>query len=122
MSNIRLEQLGIVVKNKRGNRGLREIAKKMGISHTTLARVEAGKQPDLDTFSKICKWLEINPSDVLNLNTSNTSNSNSSSEDPSPSTFSVQFRADRTFSPETAKRIGEMIIAVQKMVNNEQAT
>ncbi len=120
MKKIRLEQLGMAIKEKRGNRGLREIAKEMGVSHTTLSRIESGRQPDLDTFSKICQWLEINPADILNYNSSKPSVSNNNNNEMFTQSYSVQFRADRNFSPETAKKLGEMIMAVQKMINNEQ--
>ena|SRR3990167_1519676 len=115
MIDIRLEQLGMAIKKKRGNRGLREVAQEMGISHTTLSRIEGGKQPDLDTFSKICKWLEVNPADILNIDSSQT-------EVKFNHSLSVQFRADKSLSSETANRLGEMIIAVQNMIKNEQLT
>lgn len=35
---------------------LREAAKEMGISHSTLSRIENGGKPDVDTFFVICKW------------------------------------------------------------------
>lgn len=110
---IRLEQLGIAAREKRGNRGIREVAQEIGISAATLSRIETGKQPDLDTFTKICRWLKVNPSEVLSF----------SHEDEdhisTPQTFSVQFRAHKTLTPETAKKLGEMIIAAQNMITNE---
>lgn len=117
MKTIRLEQLGIALKEKRGSRGIREVAKEINISPATLSRIETGKQPDLETFTKACRWLNINPSDVLNF--ADSQNNSSNIDDSTPHSFSVQFRAEKTLSPETAKRLGEMIIAAQNMIKNE---
>ena len=46
------------IKDKRGKIGLREIAKEIGVSLATISRIEKGKLPDVDTFIKICQWLE----------------------------------------------------------------
>ena len=121
MRKIRLEQLGMAIKEKRGNRGLREIAKEMKVSHTTLSRIESGKQPDLETFSKICHWLDISPADVLDFKGSASSNLDTQNNLKSSHTLSVQFRAERNLSPETAQKLGDMIIAVQRMIQNEHS-
>lgn len=48
-----------MIKEKRGKRGLREISHEIGgVSPATLSRIEQGKIPDVDTFIKLCKWLE----------------------------------------------------------------
>ncbi len=112
MQTIRLEQLGAATKDKRGNRGIREIAKEIGISPATLSRIETGKQPDLDTFTKICRWLEVNPAEVLSVTGKN-------DEQMFAQNAYVQFRAEKTMNSETAKRLGEMILAVQNMLSNE---
>lgn len=38
---------------------VRAVAKKAKISPATIHRVAKGKTPDLDTYFKLCKWLEI---------------------------------------------------------------
>lgn len=40
---------------------LRFAAKQIGVSASTLSRIECGEKPDIDTFFRICKWggLEI---------------------------------------------------------------
>ena len=62
-----MEELSVKVKLQRGNRGIREAAKEIGISAATLSRIEQGKQPDISTFGKVCKWLGIDPGAVLGL-------------------------------------------------------
>jgi transcriptional regulator with XRE-family HTH domain len=53
------ELLAGMLKEKRGNKGLREVSKETGgISPATLSRIEQGKIPDVDTFIRLCNWLE----------------------------------------------------------------
>lgn len=47
------------IKSRRANKGLRAAAKDIGISFTTLSRIEQEKVPDVDTFIRICKWLNV---------------------------------------------------------------
>lgn len=105
MSTLTLQTLGTRVLEKRGSRGVRETAREIEISHSTLSRVERGYLPDLETFSKICKWLEINPADVLGL-PNFASNTNQR--------VSVHFRKEQAVAPETAEALAQMILAAQK--------
>lgn len=58
-------KLAQMVKSKRGSMGLREVAKEIGnISAPTLSRIEQGKLPDIDTFFRVCEWLEV-PTDFF---------------------------------------------------------
>jgi len=59
MGNINANKLARMVALKRGERGLKEIAKKVSISIPTLSRVEQGRVPDLKTYLSLCKWLEV---------------------------------------------------------------
>jgi len=62
-STLNTDLLAGMLKNKRADKGLRTIAEEIGgVSAATLSRIEQGKIPDVDTFIKICKWLEV-PSD-----------------------------------------------------------
>lgn len=54
--------LATMIKKKRGDKGLRAVAEEIGdISAPTLSRIEQGKVPDVDTFLKICRWLDMAP-------------------------------------------------------------
>src|SRR5205809_6297369 len=64
---LHLHQMGPLVRERRGERGIREVAADIGISPATLSRVERGKLPDLDTFSKLCRWLQVDPAEVLGV-------------------------------------------------------
>ena len=115
MAKRRLGQIGALVRTKRGTRGVRGVAKDIGISTATLSRVENGHQPDLSTFEKLCHWLEIDPSAFLDTNGTGILNSESS-----PVTFATaHLRADRHISPALAQALGEMIIRAQAMMADE---
>lgn len=59
-STLNTELLASMLKNRRGDKGLRAVANEIGdVSAATLSRIEQGKIPDVDTFIKICKWLEV---------------------------------------------------------------
>ena len=48
-----------LVRTKRGNTGLREVAQATGVSASTISRVEREKTPDIETFLALCDWLEV---------------------------------------------------------------
>ncbi len=104
MTKLTLQTLGRKVADKRGNRKVRETAREVGITHSTLLRIEAGYLPDLDTFGKVCKWLGIDPGEVLGMKTS-------ASGMPKAS---VHFRKDQALKPETAKALADLILTAQR--------
>jgi len=107
-----MEELSLKVKQKRGGRGIREVAAEIGVSHMTLSRVEAGKQPDIRTFAKICKWLDLDPNVVLGIRMNQ----------PAPTAIGMpqaHFRADKTMSPTTAQHLAELILAVNRSSESE---
>lgn len=55
------EELGRLVKAHRGHQSIRQAAAAAGVSFSTLGRVEAGAQPDLATFLRLCAWLGVPP-------------------------------------------------------------
>lgn len=52
-----IDAIGAFVRQKRGTRGLRSAAAEIGVSPTTLCRIENGHIPDVPTLEKACKWL-----------------------------------------------------------------
>ena len=51
---------------KERGKSVRAAAREIGVTHTTLMRVEEGGTVDLDTLIKICGWLGVQPASVLN--------------------------------------------------------
>ncbi|KFL32289.1 hypothetical protein JP75_04865 [Devosia riboflavina] len=55
---MKIEDLAGLVQKKKGSMGVRAAAAEIGISPTTLSRIEKGHIPDMGTLEKICAWLE----------------------------------------------------------------
>jgi transcriptional regulator with XRE-family HTH domain len=104
MSRISLQALGRKLLEKRADRGIREVAAEIGVSPATLSRVERGFLPDVETFGKVCRWLEIDPGEVLGV----------SSAKRSAPMVGVHFRKKETLAPGTAKALAQMILAAQR--------
>ena len=108
MESLPIQELGRLIAKKRGSRGIRSAAAEAGVSSATLSRVENGNIPDLTTFAKICRWLEVDPATYLGVETS---------AKPSAEGAVVHFRKKKTFSPETAASLAELILAAQRAKN-----
>src|SRR5436190_22657889 len=104
MPNLTLEMLGRLAAEKRGDVGVRAAAKDIGISPATLSRVERGYLPDLETFGKICKWLGVDPGQVLGV----TANPLSTPR------VAVHFKKQATLSPSTAQALAQMVLAAHR--------
>ncbi|RLB65924.1 MAG: transcriptional regulator [Deltaproteobacteria bacterium] len=103
-----IQTLGLKLLEQRGERGIREVAREIGISHATLSRVERGFLPDLDTFSKVCRWLDVDPGEILKVRARG-----GSAETPSAA---VHFKKDSTVSLGTAQALARLILAAQRAV------
>ncbi len=125
MRKITIEQLGAELKKERGGRGLREVAADIGISTATLSRIESGRQPDLETFSKVCKWLRVDAGAILGCSAEpliETDEGSASHESPdAPTPVFAHFRVDREIDSETARHLGELILATQKLMKSQGA-
>lgn len=113
MVRISVQQLGQRLRRQRGNRGVREVAGEVGISAATLSRVERGNVPDLETFAKICKWLEIDPAEILGLDVHRADLQRQRLD------ATVHFRMEQATSPELAEALADMIIRAQEMLAEE---
>jgi len=100
---IRIDQLGQLIVERRGGLGVRAAAAEIGTSPATLSRIENGQIPDLETFSKICKWLNVSPSEILGF------------QPPAhqPGAAAVHFRKDVTLNQATGTSLGNLIVAAQ---------
>ena len=68
--------------------------------------------PDLDTFGSVCRWLKVDPAEILGVK-------NVISKRPAAA---VHFRKDQALRPETAQALAELILAAQRafMVAEEE--
>lgn len=115
MDKVRLGQIGTLLRERRGTRGVRDAAQEIGVSPATLSRIENGKQPDLDTFEKLCHWLEMSPLEFLDASGTN----EAPSEPKAPMMATAHLRAKRQITPELAQALGEMIIRAQYIYPDE---
>jgi DNA-binding Xre family transcriptional regulator len=108
VAEISLDVLVAKMKNKRGPLGIRQTAEQIGISAATLSRVERGNLPDLETFKRICKWVEVDPGEVLGYQPSNSS------------VVRVHFKKESTLDESTAKALANLLLVAQKQMLSEE--
>src|SRR5687768_7916384 len=106
MTRRALQNLGRVVRERRGEKRLRDAAKEIGISPPTLMRVENGRVPDVGTFMKLCNWLNISPAEFGYTGAAD------SSDNPNTvgvAKVAVHFKGDKTPKEPTARALANMI-------------
>ena len=103
-----LLRLGAMLRDRRGGKGIREVAQEIGISPATLTRVEGGRLPDIATFQKICSWLRVNPAEILDITTA----SNPVSTDTLVA--AVHLRADQTLPEDAAADMAQLILVASR--------
>ncbi|MGO8731862.1 MAG: helix-turn-helix domain-containing protein [Terriglobia bacterium] len=112
MNIIRLSRL---LEKARGERGIREFARIIGISPATLSRVEGGKLPDLETFEKLCAALKIDPKEILEVGAA-------AETEPSTGTTAApaaHFRSDAQYSQEAAQDLAALILAAMDFAKQQ---
>jgi transcriptional regulator with XRE-family HTH domain len=100
-----IDEFSRLVAARRGERGIRAAALDAGVSPATLSRVENKHMPDLETFAKLCKWIERDPREFLGFDLS---------EPNQQPNAVVHFRKKKTVKQDTAKALGELILAAQR--------
>lgn len=118
MSRVTLHQLGDRLRRQRGDQGIRAIAREIGVSPATLSRVERGNLPDLETFAKICRWMRLDPAEVLGVEYPKNESMESSQ---GAITATAHFKTGQTTSPELANALAEMILAAQRMMGRRSS-
>lgn len=102
-TTLNTELLAGMLKDKRGTRGLRTVADEIGnVSFATLSRIEQGKIPDVDTFIRICKWLEV-PTDTFIVGTQKQKAISTKDQ------VVAHLRAERELSKDTVNMLIKMI-------------
>jgi transcriptional regulator with XRE-family HTH domain len=106
-SQIDIRELAAVLKARRGKMGLRTLAEEIGgVSAPTLSRIEQGKVPDLDTYLRICRWLQV-PADRFRTEGGGKFGEEAGME--TKDVVAAHLRADRELDPETSEALIRMI-------------
>ncbi len=102
-STLNTELLAGMLKNKRADKGLRAVAHEIGnVSAATLSRIEQGKVPDVDTFVRICKWLNVSTDTFIEGDKKNKTVSTKEQ-------VVAHLRAERELSKDTVNMLIKMI-------------
>lgn len=108
-TELNVEKLANMLRSKRGNKGLRSIAQEVGnITAPTLSRIERGNLPDVDTFFKLCKWLDVSPDFFTDKNVTK----------PTQQVITAHLRADKNLPPKTAEALIHMINLTYDTLSN----
>jgi transcriptional regulator with XRE-family HTH domain len=110
MGEIKIDLLAKRVQVRRAEKGIREAAREVGVSPATLSRVENKKIPDLETFSKICRWLGEDPAEYLGL---------PPSAEPQAQTARVHFKKGVAIREDSARALADMILRAQQALLEE---
>jgi transcriptional regulator with XRE-family HTH domain len=100
-----IEMLADLVRSKRGHYGLRKVSPLIGISPSTVSRIENNVIPDMATFLAICDWLEIEPSEFIR----------NTKHETKPQDYSIicsKIRADKRIDSNIGNAIASLIEAV----------
>ncbi len=114
MAKPSLSSIGPLLRERRGAKGVREAAQEIGISSATLSRVENGKLPDLDTFSKICRWLKLDPGEILGCGIPAAKGGIQGQ-----AMVSAHLRAEKNLSADVAQALADMILAAQGIISEK---
>lgn len=115
-----LESLGSDVRARRGQRKLREVAREIGIGTATLMRVESGRIPDVGTFGKICRWLQVDPGTFLGFEPRAGTSPTAAPSAPGLLSISAHLRADQVPTPNTVHALAQMLLLAAR--TQQQAT
>jgi transcriptional regulator with XRE-family HTH domain len=96
-------ELGRLLRDRRqrGGLSLRQAAKEVGVSFNTLARIEKGHMPDVETFQRVAEWLGVAPADVLRPSRRRGAST--------PDIIASHLTADPALTEEAAARIGGIV-------------
>ena len=103
VSQLNVEALAEALRERRSAAGLsvRRAAEAADVSFMTLSRVEAGGQPDLATFLRLCAWLHVRPEAFFIIGAVR--------DTPTPDVVAKHLLADPRLEPEAASRIASVV-------------
>lgn len=94
---MKFEDLAGLVQKKKGSMGARAAAAEIGISPTTLSRIEKGHVPDMGTLEKVCAWLKEDMAKFSGIGG-----------------LQIAFKKKQAIAPDTAKSLAVLIELASK--------
>jgi transcriptional regulator with XRE-family HTH domain len=94
---MKIEELAGLVQKRKGSMGVRATAAEIGISPTTLSRIERGHLPDMGTLNKVCKWLGEDMAKFTGVGG-----------------LQIAFKKHQAVSPETSRSLASLIELASK--------
>ncbi|MYA09951.1 MAG: helix-turn-helix transcriptional regulator [Holophagales bacterium] len=100
---LRVQDLAQLLRDRRATKGLglRAAAEEAGVSFNTLARVEKGHVPDIETFSRIARWVGHSPAEFLEAA--------SVTLDSTPEVIEAHLRGDPALTSDAAEAIAGLV-------------
>ena len=100
---LRIRDLAKLLRDRRATKGfgLRAAAEEAGVSFNTLSRVERGHVPDIETFSRLARWVGRSPADFLKPE--------SVTSDSTPEFIEARLRGDTALSSDAAEAIAGIV-------------
>jgi hypothetical protein len=68
--------------------------------------------PDIETFTKICKWLKVDPAEILDI--TEFANRTPPGTVESSATIAAHFRADAALDPQAAQDLAQLLLLAQR--------
>ena len=109
-SSLDTKKFSEMIKSKRANMGLRALSAQIGISASTLSRIEQGNLPDIDTYLRLCDWLDVTSDFFTQI---------SSDENDVKGCVIAHLRADKTLPTDTSEALIQMINLAYASVQKE---
>ena len=116
VSHLNSEALAEFLRQRRASAGLsiRRAAEAADVSFMTLSRVEAGGQPDLATFLRLCAWLRVPPETFFITGAPR--------EAATPEVVATHLLADPRLEPGAASRIASVVRDMYAALASEPQT
>ena len=94
---MKLDDLANLLVRARGSMGVRAAAREIGISPTTLSKIENGHIPDQTTLKKVCEWIG---EDVAKFT--------------AMGGLQIAFKKNRTLQPKTTQSLANLIMRAEE--------
>lgn len=127
-NTLNIDKLARLVRAKRGERVLRTVSQEIlegfgEVSPSTLSRVENGRAPDMETFLRLCDWLQVPAAQLIEVEGAQLSDKVTPEGTQlwgavtTLESIALQIRADKSLDEKTALALVEVIRAVYRGSN-----